>query len=71
MAVAGFLDQAGGLWMRGALNGKVGGAFTSTAAQHGGQEATLFSNITNLFHFGMACVGLPYSQQGRMPLQAA
>ena len=63
-----FLDQAGGLWMRGALNGKVGGAFTSTAAQHGGQEVTLFSIITNLLHFGMTVVGLPYSHQGQMTL---
>ena len=63
-----FLDQAGGLWMRGALNGKVGGAFTSTAAQHGGQEVTLFSIITNLLHFGMMVVGLPYSHQGQMTL---
>jgi NAD(P)H dehydrogenase (quinone) len=63
-----FLDQAGGLWMRGALNGKVGGAFTSTAAQHGGQETTLFSILTNLIHFGMTVVGLPYSFQGQMTL---
>ena len=63
-----FLDQAGGLWMRGALNGKVGGAFTSTATQHGGQEVTLFSIITNLLHFGMTVVGLPYSHQGQMTL---
>ncbi len=48
--MAAFLDQAGGLWARGALNGKVGGAFTSSATQHGGQETTLFSIITNLFH---------------------
>ena len=66
--MASFLDQAGGLWMRGALNGKVGGAFTSTAAQHGGQEVTLFSVITNLLHFGMTVVGLPYSHQGQMTL---
>ena len=66
--MASFLDQAGGLWMRGALNGKVGGAFTSTASQHGGQEATLFSIITNLLHFGMTIVGLPYSHQGQMTL---
>lgn len=64
--MASFLDQAGGLWARGALNGKVGGAFTSTATQHGGQEATLFSVITNLLHFGMVIVGLPYSHQGQM-----
>jgi hypothetical protein len=44
--MAAFLDQAGGLWMRGALNGKIGGAFASTATQHGGQETTLFSIIT-------------------------
>ena len=66
--MAAFLDQAGGLWVRGALNGKVGGAFTSTATQHGGQEVTLFSIITNLLHFGMVVVGLPYSFQGQMTL---
>ncbi len=66
--MASFLDQAGGLWMRGALNGKVGAAFTSTATQHGGQETTLFSLITNLLHFGMIVVGLPYSFQGQMTL---
>lgn len=63
-----FLDQAGGLWAKGALNGKVGGAFTSTATQHGGQEATLLSIITNLLHFGLVTVGLPYSFQGQMRL---
>jgi NAD(P)H dehydrogenase (quinone) len=66
--MAAFLDQAGGLWARGALHGKVGGAFTSSASQHGGQEITLFSIITNLFHFGMTVVGLPYSHQGQMSL---
>ena len=66
--MASFLDQAGGLWARGALHGKVGGAFTSTATQHGGQEMTLFSIITNLLHFGMVVVGLPYSHQGQMTL---
>ncbi|MGF6726653.1 NAD(P)H dehydrogenase (quinone) [Paraburkholderia sp. GAS41] len=64
--MASFLDQAGGLWMRGALVGKVGGAFTSTGTQHGGQEVTLFSVITNLLHFGMIIVGLPYSFAGQM-----
>jgi NAD(P)H dehydrogenase (quinone) len=63
-----FLDQAGGLWAAGALNGKVGGAFTSSASQHGGNETTLFSIITNLLHFGMVIVGLPYSHQGQMSL---
>ncbi len=66
--MAAFLDQTGGLWARGALNGKVGGAFTSTATQHGGQEATLFSIIANLLHFGMVVVGLPYSHAGQMTL---
>jgi NAD(P)H dehydrogenase (quinone) len=66
--MASFFDQAGGLWARGALNGKVGGAFTSTATQHGGQEVTLFSVITNLLHFGMITVGLPYSFQGQTRL---
>jgi len=66
--MAAFLDQAGGLWARGALNGKIGAAFTSTATQHGGQEVTLFSIITNLLHFGMTIVGLPYSHAGQMTL---
>src|SRR6201982_2749150 len=66
--MANFLDQAGGLWMRGALHGKVGGAFTSTATQHGGQETTLFSIITNLLHFGMVIVGLDYGHAGQMTL---
>ncbi len=66
--MANFLDQAGGLWASGALNGKVGGAFTSSAVQHGGQETTLFSIITNLLHFGMVVVGLPYSFAGQMRL---
>jgi NAD(P)H dehydrogenase (quinone) len=64
--LAAFLDQAGGLWARGALNGKIGAAFASSATQHGGQETTLFSIITNLLHFGMTIVGLPYSHQGQM-----
>ena len=66
--MAAFLDQAGGLWAKGALNGKVGAAFASTATQHGGQETTLFSIITNLMHFGLVIVGLPYSYQGQMTL---
>jgi NAD(P)H dehydrogenase (quinone) len=67
--MAAFLDQAGGLWLRGALHGKVGGAFTSSATQHGGNETTLFSIITNLLHFGMVIVGLPYSHQGQMTVE--
>jgi NAD(P)H dehydrogenase (quinone) len=66
--MAHFLDQAGGLWARGALHGKVGGAFTSSATQHGGQETTLFSIITNLLHFGMVVVGLDYGHAGQMTL---
>ena len=66
--MANFLDQAGGLWMRGALHGKVGGAFTSSATQHGGQETTLFSIITNLLHFGMVIVGLDYGHAGQMTI---
>lgn len=63
-----FWDAAGGLWAKGALHGKVGSVFASTATQHGGQETTLFSGITNLLHFGMVIVGLPYSFQGQMTL---
>ena len=66
--MASFLDQAGGLWAKGALHGKVGGAFTYTATQHGGQETTLFTIITNLLHFGMVIVGLDYGHAGQMTL---
>jgi NAD(P)H dehydrogenase (quinone) len=66
--MAAFLDQAGGLWARGALHGKVGAAFSSTATQHGGQETTLFSVITNMLHFGMVIVGLDYGFAGQMTL---
>ncbi|MDM0015864.1 NAD(P)H:quinone oxidoreductase [Variovorax sp. J22P168] len=69
--MASFLDQAGGLWARGALHGKVGAAFTSTATQHGGQETTLFSIITNMLHFGMVVVGLDYGFSGQMGLEQA
>ena len=66
--MASFLDGAGGLWAKGALVGKVGAAFTSSATQHGGQETTLFSIITNLLHFGMTVVGLNYGFAGQMKL---
>lgn len=66
--MAAFLDQTGGLWASGALVGKVGSAFTSSATQHSGQETTLFSIITNLLHFGMVIAGLPYAFQGQMRL---
>lgn len=64
--MAAFWDTTGGLWMKGALIGKVGAAFTSTASQHGGQETTLFSIITNLLHMGCTVVGLDYGFQGQM-----
>jgi NAD(P)H dehydrogenase (quinone) len=63
-----FLDQTGGLWLKGALIGKVGSVFAATATQHGGQEATLLSFHTTLLHLGMVVVGLPYSAQGQMRL---
>ena len=66
--MAQFWDQTGGLWARGALVGKVGAAFTSTATQHGGQETTLMAVHTMLLHHGMVLVGLPYSAQGQMTL---
>src|SRR5271157_5573041 len=56
-----FLDQTGPLWLKGALIGKVGSVFASTASQHGGQETTLTSFHTTLFHHGMIVVGLPYT----------
>jgi len=59
-----FLDQTGGLWMKGALVGKLGSVFTSTGTQHGGQEMTLKSFHTTLLHHGMSVVGVPYAAQG-------
>ncbi|MPR11821.1 NAD(P)H:quinone oxidoreductase [Microvirga tunisiensis] len=61
-----FLDQTGGLWAQGKLIGKVGSVFTSTATQHGGQEATILTTLPVLLHHGMVVVGLPYSFQGQM-----
>jgi len=58
-----FFDNTGGHWMKGALVGKVGGVFTSSASQHGGQETTLVSMQTFLFHQGMVVVGVPYAAQ--------
>jgi len=58
-----FLDQTGGLWAKGALIGKVGSVFTSTATQHGGQETTITSFHLTLLHHGMIIVGVPYSEQ--------
>ncbi|GBQ05618.1 NAD(P)H:quinone oxidoreductase [Saccharibacter floricola] len=64
--LANFFDQTGGLWLKGALIGKVGAAFTSTGSQHGGQETTLYSILSNLIHHGMVITGLPYSFQGQL-----
>ncbi|HVN44754.1 MAG TPA: NAD(P)H:quinone oxidoreductase [Steroidobacteraceae bacterium] len=61
-----FLDQAGALWMRGALVGKVAGVFTSSATQHGGQESTILTFHPVLLHLGFIIVGLPYAFQGQM-----
>ncbi len=61
-----FLDATGGLWVKGALVGKVGSVFTSSATQHGGQESTILTFLTNLLHQGMVVVGLPYSFDGQM-----
>jgi NAD(P)H dehydrogenase (quinone) len=61
-----FWDRTGGLWFTGALIGKVGGAFSSSATQHGGNEATLLSVHKTLLHHGLVIVGLPYSFQGQM-----
>jgi NAD(P)H dehydrogenase (quinone) len=66
--MAAFWDRTGPLWMRGALVGKLGAAFTSTGSQHGGQETTLFSIITNLLHQGMVITGLPYAFQGQLAM---
>ena len=61
-----FLDQAGSLWMRGALVGKVASVFTSSATQHGGQESTILTFHPVLLHLGFVIVGLPYAFQGQM-----
>ena len=61
-----FLDATGQLWAQGALVGKVGSVFTSTATQHGGQESTILSFHTSLLHHGFVVVGLPYAFQGQM-----
>lgn len=63
-----FLDQTGGLWAKGALIGKVGSVFTSTATQHGGQESTILSFHTTLLHHGFVVVGVPYSEARQMTL---
>lgn len=64
--MAAFWDQTGALWAKGGLVGKVGAAFTSSATQHGGNETTQFSILTNLIHHGMVIVGLDYGFAGQM-----
>lgn len=64
-----FLDATGGLWAKGALVGKVGSVFASSATQHGGQESTILSFHTTLLHHGMVIVGLPYSFQGQTTIE--
>ena len=66
--MAAFWDRTGGLWMQGKLIGKVGGAFTSSATQHGGNEATLFSLHKTFLHHGLVVVGLPYAFHDQMTL---
>ncbi|WP_018391012.1 NAD(P)H:quinone oxidoreductase [Ancylobacter sp. FA202] len=61
-----FIDQTGGLWFTGALVGKVGSVFTSSATQHGGQESTILGFVPTLLHHGMVVVGLPYAFPGQM-----
>ena len=63
-----FLDQTGALWRQGALVGKGGSVFTSSATQHGGQESTILTFIPTLLHQGMVVVGLPYAEQRQMGL---
>lgn len=61
-----FIDQLGPFWAEGAFEGKVGGVFTSSNTQHGGQETTITSFHTTLFHLGMIVVGVPYSESRQM-----
>ena len=63
-----FLDATGALWAQGALVGKVGSVFTSSATQHGGQESTILSFHISLLHHGFVIVGLPYAFQGQMKI---
>jgi len=63
-----FLDSTGGLWSEGKLVGKVGGVFTSTATQHGGQESTILSTHITMLHQGMIIAGLPYAFEGQTTL---
>ncbi|MBV9575272.1 MAG: NAD(P)H:quinone oxidoreductase [Gammaproteobacteria bacterium] len=64
-----FLDQLGGLWVKNSFVGKVGGVFTSTGTQHGGQETTITSFHTTLLHLGMVIAGVPYSEKRQMTME--
>ncbi len=64
-----FLDSTGELWQNGTLVGKVGGVFTSSATQHGGQESTIRSFHTSMLHLGMVIAGLPYAFQRQMGVE--
>jgi len=64
-----FLDQTGGLWVKGSLVGKVGSVFTSSATQHGGQESTILTFHPTLLHLGMVIVGLPYTAHEQMGVE--
>jgi NAD(P)H dehydrogenase (quinone) len=64
-----FIDQAGGLWAKDRLVGKVGSVFTASASQHGGQEATILSFHIVLLHLGFIVVGLPYSFKGQLGIK--
>ena len=68
--MASFWDRTGGMWGKGTLIDKVGASFTSTATQHGGQETTQFSILSNLLHHGMIIVGLDYGFDGQMNTDA-
>lgn len=67
--IANFLDRTTRLWKEGKLIGKVGGAFTCTASQHGGSESTIFSILTSMMHHGFIIVGLPYSYEGLLEMK--
>lgn len=66
-----YIDQTGNLWLKGALENKVAGIFTSTSTQHGGQETTIITSMVPLFHLGMIVVGIPYSEQRLFSIESA
>ena len=64
------IDSTASLWMKGAMEGKPAGVFTSTSTSHGGQETTLLSTMIPLLHLGMIVVGVPYSLPGMIHAEA-